>query len=321
MRCHHGAVTSPATDQLPPRAQAALQQVDTTGVGLEIGPSYNPIAPKSAGFNVRILDHAPREALVDKYREAGLSQAELDRIEEVDYIWTGGPLTDAIPPDERFDFIVAAHVIEHTTDVVGFLNAVSVLLTPSGVLSLIVPDKRFTFDRARPLTTAGQVVEAHLQPQRFHGPAAFVDTHLYSVRDHGDGMVWDVATSIDLSLAHCSWMAVRNTIGRVTNARYYHDIHRWVFTPTSIELLLSDLHNLGLTDMVVDSITPTDSYEFFVTLRRSTSPADLGGAVSNDWRLAMLARIASEEPAFPRAPARTRARHRVGRLWRRISSS
>ena len=41
-----------------PRSGMALNSVNTEGLGLEIGPSYNPIAPKSHGYNVRILDHA-----------------------------------------------------------------------------------------------------------------------------------------------------------------------------------------------------------------------------------------------------------------------
>ncbi len=293
--------------------------MDTSGVGLEIGPSYNPIAPKAAGFDVRILDHAPREALVDKYREAGLSQAELDRIEEVDYIWTGGPITDAIPPDQQFDYIVAAHVIEHTTDLVGFLNSASALLTDHGVLSLIVPDKRYTFDRARPLSTTGQVVEAHLTPQLFHGPAAFVDTHLYSMRDRGDGMVWDAATKIDLGLANCSWQAVRHTISRVTTDQFYHDIHRWVFTPDSLELMLSDVYQLGFTDMVADEIASTNSYEFFATLSRSGKPADLGAAVADDWRMAKLTRIESDDPTFPRSTPSNRIKARAAQLLNKLA--
>jgi SAM-dependent methyltransferase len=307
-------MASPRLDTLPIRAQAALAGANTSGVGLEIGPSYNPVAPKAAGFNVRILDHATRPELVVKYREAGLSQAELDRIEEVDYVWAGGPITNAIPADQRFDFIVAAHVIEHTTDVIGFLESASAMLTDDGVLSLIVPDKRFTFDRARPVSTAGQVVEAHLLPRTFHGPGAFIDTHLYSVRDHGDGMVWDAATDIDLNLAQCSWQAVRHTIGQVTRADYYIDIHRWVFTPASLELLLSDLHHLGYTDMAITSLHSTDSFEFFASLTRSPSLPDPEGAVAHPRRLELLTRIAREDPSFPTANPVRRAQAKVAQI-------
>ena len=59
------------------------------GPGLEIGPSHSPLAPKAAGFNVEILDHAPAQDLRVKYRNAGV---DIDHIEEVDFVWRGESL-------------------------------------------------------------------------------------------------------------------------------------------------------------------------------------------------------------------------------------
>ena len=39
------------------REEKLLQFVDRNAVGLEIGPSYNPVTPKLAGWNVEVLDH------------------------------------------------------------------------------------------------------------------------------------------------------------------------------------------------------------------------------------------------------------------------
>lgn len=314
-------MTTPRLETLSPRARLALHDVDLHGVGLEIGPSFNPIAPRVAGFDIHILDHATKADLVDKYRTAGVSEAELNRIEDVDYVWTGGPITDAIPADQRFDYIVAAHVIEHTTDLVGFLQAASHLLTPGGVLSLIVPDKRYCFDRLRPLTTAGQVIEAHLLPRTFHGPAAFIDTHLYSVRNNGTGMVWDRDTPHNLELAQCSWGAARHTIDRTLNSDEYNDIHRWVFTPTSLELLLSDLYHLGFTDMCVQTLAETHSFEFFATLTQTTTPATSTDPIANDYRATLLARITREETAVSMpADAREGPARYLRRRARRVRS-
>ena len=40
------------------RDEAIRALFDTSGRGLEIGPSYNPIMPKHRGFKVEIVDHA-----------------------------------------------------------------------------------------------------------------------------------------------------------------------------------------------------------------------------------------------------------------------
>lgn len=280
---------------LPERAQRALAGLDLQGVGLEIGPSFNPIAPRSAGFDVRILDHASQADLIGKYREVGLTAAELDRIEEVDFVWSSGPVHEAVTSGERFSYIVAAHVIEHVTDIVALLDTAQRLLEPGGQLSLIVPDKRFCFDRMRPVTTVGQVVEAHLDPALFHGPAPFIDTHLYTVRKFGTGNTWDLHSGTDLRIPGCEWDTVRDTITRVHQADEYIDIHRWVFTPASLRLLISDLRSLGYTDMDIVQITPTDSFEFFARLAVRPRDTDSDAGVDSADRWALLQKIEREQ--------------------------
>ena len=73
------------------REDNALYALNKNGVGLEIGPSHNPIAPKSRGFNVHILDHASAEELRTKYQGHGVN---LHNIEEVDFIWSGQSYPD-----------------------------------------------------------------------------------------------------------------------------------------------------------------------------------------------------------------------------------
>lgn len=274
------------------RAGIALNSLKTEGLGLEIGPSFNPIAPKSHGYNVRILDHADQQALRDKYAALGLNQSQLDRIEEVDYVWRGEPFQDLVEADTRFDYVVAAHVLEHTPDLIGFLNQLAQIVCDTGVISLIVPDKRYCFDLMRPLSTAGAVVEAHLAGERRHGPASFVDTHLYTVRRHGVIDGWDRDTSDDLQLPPCTWSAVGHTVAYVTATDEYVDIHRWVFTPASLDLLLSDLSNLGYIDVEVASMVPTDTLEFFVKLRHRTQAVDPDGWLSSPQRWDKLRAVA-----------------------------
>ena len=39
------------------RVEKALAMVDRNGQGLEIGPSFSPMAPKREGFNVHVVDY------------------------------------------------------------------------------------------------------------------------------------------------------------------------------------------------------------------------------------------------------------------------
>lgn len=307
------------------RASRALANVDITGLGLEIGPSYNPIVPKSSGLDIRTMDHATAEGLRSKYAAIGLDQAALDRIDEVDFVWSGKSLRDSIPTGEEFVYVVASHVVEHSVDLIGFLNQCGEILTRGGVISLIVPDQRFCFDHYRPLTSAGQAVEAHLFPRITHGPASFIDTHLYTARRHGEN-TWDLGLTDGLALAPCRWPAVGDTVVRVLDSTEYMDIHRWVFTPASFELLMFDLRQMGYLRLVIEDVSAPGGFEFFATLRlpRPEDGQPGTGDISDAYRWHMLQRIDAElrsgSPLEPRPEPPSlyrRVRARVGRAVRR----
>ena len=41
---------------------------DRSGVGLEIGPSYNPFVPKSSGARIDTVDYTDQAGLIERYR-------------------------------------------------------------------------------------------------------------------------------------------------------------------------------------------------------------------------------------------------------------
>lgn len=71
------------------RKEIITSLVDRAGLGLEIGPSHDPVAAKADGYNVRVVDHLSQAELRAKYQGHGVS---LDNIEPVDVIWRGEPL-------------------------------------------------------------------------------------------------------------------------------------------------------------------------------------------------------------------------------------
>src|SRR5215469_676178 len=110
---------------MPTRNEILLGPIDRSMQVIEVGPSFNPVAPKADGWNVRSIDHLPREALIEKYRaHAGV---DVSRIENVDFVWTGGNLSSAVPETLHgsFDALIASHVIEHTPDLLAFLDSIA----------------------------------------------------------------------------------------------------------------------------------------------------------------------------------------------------
>jgi hypothetical protein len=63
------------------REDILLHVIDPKALGLEIGPSYGPVAPKRKGFNVRILDHLDASGLRAKYAD---QRVDISAIEDAD---------------------------------------------------------------------------------------------------------------------------------------------------------------------------------------------------------------------------------------------
>lgn len=54
--------------------------------------------------------------------------------------------------DETYDFVMASHVLEHIANPLRALQEFKRVLKPGGVVLILVPDKRYTFDHRRPFT-------------------------------------------------------------------------------------------------------------------------------------------------------------------------
>jgi 2-polyprenyl-3-methyl-5-hydroxy-6-metoxy-1,4-benzoquinol methylase len=251
---------------MPTRAEILLAPVPGGGRIIEIGPSFNPIAPKSAGWNSVSIDHLTREDLVAKY--TGHPGVDVSRIEPVDFVWTSGPLSAAVPPAQHgtFDAFVASHVIEHTPDLIAFLDSAATLLKPEGVVILVIPDKRYCFDYFQPLTTTGQLLEAHADRRSRHTSRLAFDHFAYAVAD-GDIGAWGQRPSQGIRFMHALEDA-NEMFAAFENSSAYADLHAWRFVPSSFELLLLELARLGKTDWRVERTTPADGCEFFAWLRR-----------------------------------------------------
>ena len=167
------------------RAQRLLGGIPRDAAILEVGASYAPLAPKAAGWRTTIVDHDTAAELRGKY--AG-SHADLSVIEEVDIVWHGGPLHEAFDAGAHgtYDALIISHVLEHLPDPVSFLASADVLLAPGGVIVVAVPDKRFCFDVYRWPSTAGMMMQAHLEKRTRHLPGTIFDEVSLSATQNGN---------------------------------------------------------------------------------------------------------------------------------------
>ncbi len=248
------------------RVAKTLHFLDRKGRGLEIGASHAPITPKKSGFNVKVLDHASAEELRVKYAAHSVN---IDNIEEVDYVWRGEPLSQLIGKQKCFDWIIASHVIEHVTDLIAFLQECEKLLAPGGVLSLIVPDKRYCFDYFRWPTSTGLALQAFHDKRVSHAPGTIFD-HFSLASKMGGSLTWNNSDTGDINFIHSEKEAKDYWLSAISNS-YYIDSHSWIFTPSSFRLVLADLQRLGLINLGEVGGFPSVGFEFWITLGKRTS--------------------------------------------------
>jgi SAM-dependent methyltransferase len=264
------------------RKELVLRDLDLSRPGLEIGPGPFPLAPKREGYRVHTLDVKSEAELREGARLTG---ADPDLVEPIDFVWQGEPYAELVGQKGGYDWVIASHVVEHTPDLIAFLNNCADLLSPEGILSLVVPDKRYCFDYFRPLASLGQVVNAYYDKRVRPGPGTVLEHHLYHALLDEKG-TWAAGQKGDYRLVQGSNTPTKENLEAMYGDAY-HDSHVWTFTPSSFRLIIQELHLMGFTTLREASFTPSSYFEFFVTLSRE-------GAGSGMSRLELL-RATQEE--------------------------
>jgi len=257
---------------------------------LEVGPAHNAILPKRDGYDTKIVDYLDRSGLVEKYRE--FPQYSPDDIEDVDYVLpAGASMSDVI--DERFQLVLASHVLEHTISMVHFLNDCGRLLAPGGVVTLVVPDHRYCFDRFRERSSIARVIDTALAPPPVHTVGTLTDYTLYAVKHRGNTS-WAPGHRGKYTFRH-DMEEARSQAVRAAGPDYI-DVHNWVFSPNHLRLLLHDLSSLGYLSLRETAFQDTIGHEFFLTL----SPDGQGSGLTRE-QLVVLAdadEAARDQPEF-----------------------
>jgi len=246
------------------RRGKVLRGIDpTTEVGLEVGPLDRPAVAREIG-TVYYIDHADTDTLRRKYGDD--PSVSTQRIVDVDFVWGQETLQELLAPVAPLDYAIASHVIEHVPDLVGWLKEVSEVLRDGGLLSLVIPDKRFTFDYFRDGSSPAEAVEAYFRNSSRPSPGQVFD-HYSTVVFLEAQQAWtgDPGNPERKFSDEIAW-----TMCQQAAEGEYVDVHCWVFTPGSFVDMLRNLANLGLTEFGLKDyfLTQRNDNEFFVTLER-----------------------------------------------------
>jgi SAM-dependent methyltransferase len=263
------------------RRDIILEFASKTQRGIEIGPYFNPLAPKADGWNVLSLDVFDAPMLRERAaRDPSIPDSMVPNIEEVDLLGPAHQVAELVSARGdlgRFDFIVSSHNFEHLPNPIGFLRACSETLRPGGILSMAIPDKRACFDYFRPVSTLGSLLEAYAEERQRPSITQHFDQNSLHCRYRADEgeligfpLVNDPNRLTALETVEEAYQAWQDRLAAASpDDRPYEDCHCWTFTPNSFRLLLWDLSFLRAVDFVPLRISDTNGIEFYTHLKNT----------------------------------------------------
>lgn len=142
--------------------EALLERVTSAHTALEISPFSNPLLRGDNISYFALGDSACLKAIALSYQRSGLLSFNPENVpDKIHFVSPNGDLSIV---NQQFDFVVSSHVVEHVYDLASHLIAVQKLLKLGGQYILFIPDKRYTFDYFKPLSTFADVLDVYYLP-------------------------------------------------------------------------------------------------------------------------------------------------------------
>jgi len=149
-----------------------------SGKGLEIGPLHRPMV-RHDGMDIDYIDRCTVKELREQY-------PELDELPLIEPDILGDAETLDTVEDDSYEFIIAAHVIEHMRNPLGALEQWCRVVKPGGKIYMIVPDKRKTFDARRVRTTLPHIILDYRRPSKERDYEHYLDQAIHVHYKTGD---------------------------------------------------------------------------------------------------------------------------------------
>ena len=248
------------------RVARLLQHADVEReIGLEIGPLDKPLVERRAGRRIYYCDYASREFLREK--SSANPNVDIDRIPEIDFVTT--QMHTEVFGGMRFDYILASHVIEHVPDLLGWLGHLLNVLNTGGRIILAVPDRRYTFDYLRPVSTLGPMLEAQFEKRSRPAFGQVYDAFSKAVKEDTE-LCWKQPAYPGLLEPYYTKDFAMRLAKDSRDGDGYHDCHCWVFTYESFLEIVAEAREMGTLDAQVVASSPPvyGANEFHVVLGR-----------------------------------------------------
>jgi len=250
------------------------EKIDPTKLSLEIGALNNPIFEPKLYPNLKFIDVFSTEQLKQNYKDH--PDVDINTIVNVDYVWKGQKYIELIP-DIKFEQVFSSHNIEHQPNLIEYLNNISSVLNPGGLVYLVIPDKRYCFDHYIEESNIIDILSADIRQDKKPQistlfKAGFQSTHNEPERHWNNDFdinklnnLNDVNTINILTEKYNHLKSVYNF-----NKYSYIDTHVWQFTPKSFIININVLNSMKIIDLniIYCSDTKHDEFEFYTILQK-----------------------------------------------------
>jgi SAM-dependent methyltransferase len=218
-----------------------LSKVDTKRRILEIGPLCSPNIKKEPDVNVFYADIRSTEDIKKFYSND--INVPLDKVVEIDYIIETS-YSECFEKMDKFDYVIATHVIEHIPQLILFFQDISKILNQNGKLCLSIPDKRFCFDHFRYPTSFAESYDIYIKGNT-NNPVRVFD-HLLNYTINDPVFWWKNRNSFEQIPKTNERLEIAKNLYIRSLDNEYIDVHFNVFTPNSFLVFLYNMLSFNL---------------------------------------------------------------------------
>lgn len=258
---------------------------------LEIGPLNRPIADKKIYPNtyycdIRSTEDVQRLYSGNDYLEATGIMINPETIVPIDYVIQES-YEKTFEKIEKFDFVIASHVLEHTENLIFSLQDISTILSTGGMFCIVYPDKRYCFDHFRTSASFRDAYRVFRNGSTENAQMVF-DFYFSVISENNPCVFWEKDSVLDY-LPESSYKHAVKHYEEVLSGSKMEDIHYWPFSDMDFLKFLYDCTRAGLIPLRCVSFQPCAQYDqqFMVALQKDPDVLINPDQALNNLRLCM----------------------------------
>lgn len=264
-------------EALKQRVRTVHKFIDFDKDIIEIAPNWAPMVTQkdisnvSGKGKVTYTDRITTEALLEREKTNPSRIEQNCEILPIDFVWDPGSELLKSSNNEKFDFAISSHVIEHIPDVLGHFIEIWNVLHSGGKYVFVLPNPLGTGEYFRRPSVLSDIVNSFFQDRNSTSPGQ--NWEYLTKAFHWTGASMTGKSLDDFKRHHTDAEAFQDAI---RCQKEYVDVHCWCFSPENFaktwhELTAFNLNPFDLVEIIESEEKSPDGHcgEFITILKRN----------------------------------------------------